>query len=426
MNVLLVVLDSVRAENCSVYGHPAETTPTLTSLAGTATVHEQARAPSNWTLPSHVSTFTGEPTAAHGVTVADRLAPGNTVWDDLAAAGYDTGLFTENGFLAAHPVGLSAPFGTVETVPEDPPEEYVTGRENDGPDGFYYADRFLSWAEDRAEWAACLNLMDAHRPYEPAPAYDRWSDDDAWTLQSMLPLRWEFAVHGGEFPPWQLAGLETLYDGGIRQADAVLGRVLEGLREQGVFEETLLVVCGDHGEGFGEFGHLPGQPRAIAHIVPTTEQLLHVPLVVKRPGQTTGERVGGPATLTAFPDVVRACHDGGRATAVRERVLASKQPVTGDLRQRYERAVENPAPLFARSHAVYERDGEAVRKTYSWGDAVGEARVHAAGVVDHRREGDRTALTERLDELGDPDLRRERTDDVSEETKAQLGALGYF
>ena len=173
MNVLLVVLDSVRAANCSLYGYPADTTPTLSSLAETATVHEQARAPSNWTLPSHVSLFTGAPAAAHGVTVADRLEPGHTVWDDLSAAGYDTGLFTENGFVASHPVGLAAPFDTVETVPADPPEAYATGRENDGPDGFYYADRLLSWLDGREEWAACLNLMDAHRPYNPAPAYDR-------------------------------------------------------------------------------------------------------------------------------------------------------------------------------------------------------------------------------------------------------------
>ena len=426
MNVLLVVLDSVRAANCSLYGYPAGTTPTLSSLADTATVHEQARAPSNWTLPSHVSLFTGTSTAAHSVTVADRLAPGHTVWDDLGAAGYDTGLFTENGFLASHPVGLSASFDTVETVPADPPEAYVTGRENDGPDGFYYADRLLSWLDGREEWAACLNLMDAHRPYEPAPAYDEWSDEDAWTLQSMLPVRWEFPVHGGEYPYWQLRGLETLYNGGIRQADAVLGHIVDGLRERGLFEETLLVVCGDHGEGFGERGHLPGQPRAVAHIVPTTEQLLHVPLVAKRPGQTAGGRVSDPATLTAFPDVVAATRNGESASFRRDRVLASKQPVTGDLYDRYERAVGNPAPLFAPSHAVYEPDGDGVRKTYSWGEAVGEAHVHRPGVVEYRGEGQQERIETAHKGLSDPDLCRERTDKATEETKAQLEALGYF
>jgi arylsulfatase A len=425
MNVLLVVLDSVRAANCSCYGYPRETTPTLGALAGEATVYEQARAPSSWTLPSHVSLFTGLETAAHGVTVHDRLAPGHTVWDRLADEGVDTGLFTENGFLASHPVGLADPFQTVVSVPGDPPEEYVTGRENDGPDGFYYADALLDWADSRGEWAACLNLMDAHRPYEPAPEYDRWGDEDAWTLQSMLPLRWEFSVHGGGYPHWQLRGLETLYDGGIRQADAVLGHVLDGLRERGVYDETLVVVCGDHGEGFGEFGRLPGQPRSVAHIVPTGEELLHVPLVIKRPGQDSGERVADPAALTALPEVVQAVRAGDNATFARERVLASKQPVTGDLRDRYERAVDDPEPLFARSRAVYERDGDAVRKTYSWGDAVGAVRVHRAGVVE-RVPDLGTPPDDVFESVTDAGVRRERDERVTEETKTQLEALGYF
>ncbi|MFC6974015.1 sulfatase-like hydrolase/transferase [Halomicroarcula sp. GCM10025709] len=214
-NVLLVVLDSVRAHNCSLYGHRRPTTPFLESLAAESTVYTQARAPSNWSLPSHVSLFTGLEAHEHRVTVHDRLLPGNTVFETLAAEGYDTGLFTENGFVASHKVGLKDAFQTVETVPDSCPGGYDTTALNPGPDGFYYADSFDSWVTDRdGPWAACVNFMDAHRPFEPRAAFDRWGDDEARALQRDLPTRWEWAFHGGDRPYWQLNGLEALYDGG--------------------------------------------------------------------------------------------------------------------------------------------------------------------------------------------------------------------
>jgi arylsulfatase A len=420
MNFLLVVLDSVRAANCSLYGHPRHTTPTLESLAEEATVYEQARAPSNWSLPSHVSLFTGLPTSAHRVTVHDALEPGHTVWDDFASAGYDTGLFTENGFVASHPVGLDEPFETVVTVPDG---EYPEGQR---PDGFYYADAMLDWTSDRDEWAVCLNLMDAHRPYEPAPEYDHWGDRDARRLQADLPIRWEFPVHGGEVPYWQLAGLEALYDGGIRQADAVLGSVLECLRTRDEFDDTLLVVCGDHGEGFGEYGKLSGQPRAAAHIVPTTESLLHVPLVVKQPRQRESRTVTDPAALTAVRDVANAARDGRRATCARDQVRSSKQPVTGELRRRYESAVKDPGPFFRESRVVYESATRGVRKTYSWGDAVGTVHVPRAGSVGPVTDGSQERLSAAFRPVEDDGVRHTGRGEPVDGTKEQLAALGYF
>ncbi|MFD1632974.1 sulfatase [Haloplanus ruber] len=419
MNVLLVVLDSVRAANCSLYGYPRATTPTLDSLAGEATVYTQARAPSNWSLPSHVSLFTGLPAAAHAVTVHDALEPGHTVWDDLASTGVETGLFTGNGFVASHPVGLDVPFDTVVTTAD----ERVDGER---VDGFYYADALLDWTSERTEWAACLNLMDAHRPYEPRPEHDRWGDRAAWRLQAELPVRWEFPVHGGEIPYWQLAGLESLYDGGIRQADAVLGTVLTELRARGEYDDTLLVVCGDHGEGFGEFGLLADQPRAAAHIVPTTENLLHVPLVVKQPRQRRPRTVTDPATLTAVRDVVDAAHEGRRATCARERVLASKQPVTGDLRRRYEAAVDDADPFLKESRVVYQATDNGVRKTYSWGEAVGTVDVRSASAVGTVRKGDPERLSTAFASVEDAGVRRIGDGDPTGETREQLAALGYF
>jgi len=438
-NVLLVVLDSVRAANCSLYGAARETTPYLSRLADESTVYAQARAPSNWSLPSHVSLFTGLDAHVHQVTVHDRLRAGHTVFEALSADGYATGLFSENGFLTGRDAGLAAPFETVVGVPDDYDDRYDTTVLDPGPDGFYYADRVLTWsAEVDGSWAACLNLMDAHRPFEPREAYDHWGDDRARTLQSDLPIRWEWAFYGGDRPYWQLGALESLYDGGIRQADAVLEHVLESLRSRGALDETLVVVCGDHGDGFGQPGRVPGEPPAVSHILPMHEELLHVPLVVRPPGGATGERVDELAALTRFPAVVHAHtrDDPPSRGFTVDRALALKQPVTADLRERFERRCDPVEPYLEPSRAVYENAPDApgaVRKRSYWGDRGVTTLVHAPGVVEHRdpiepETVDRAFRDTANDRDPDRDPVREplagRQPDA--DVEAQLAALGYY
>ncbi|WP_435185406.1 sulfatase-like hydrolase/transferase [Halobellus sp. EA9] len=472
-NVCLVVLDSVRAANCSLYGARRETTPFLAELAGESTVYHQARAPSNWSLPSHVSLFTGLETHVHEVTVHDRLEPGHTVFEELAGEyGYATGLFTENGFVAQHEVGLNGAFETVRSTPEEYADEYRTSAINPGPNGFYYADRFLEWIDDRGDgpWAACVNLMDAHRPFEPVDRYDRWGDDRARALQADLDVRWEWDFHTGEEPMWALRGLESLYDGAIRQVDAVVERLVRGLRRRGVLDETLLVVCADHGDGFGEPGRLPDEPTAVSHIVPMSEALLHVPLLVRHPGTDRRRRdVVRPASLTQFPQIARRVADGRHvppdAFVPVGPVVASKQPVTADLRDRYEE-VSDPERFFAPSRAVYtpasgpattpESLSGIVRKTYHWGSdtcellvmdaqSVSRPRGHAAPetaasgtpsadggvtpddrgspVSDRRRERIEAAF----DWFAEVDVATPREDrSLSAATKEQLASLGYY
>ena len=429
-NVLLVVLDSVRARNCSLYGHRRPTTPTLDSLAAESAVYTQARAPSNWSLPSHVSLFTGFEAHEHRVTIHDRLQPGNTVFETLADRGYATGLFTENGFVASHAVGLKDAFETVETVPEDYPDQYDTATLNPGPDGFYYADTFEMWATERdGPWAACVNLMDAHRPFEPRPAFDEWGDDGARAFQRNLPTRWEWTFHGGDHPYWRLAAIESLYDGGIRQADAVLGRLLDRLRESGVLEDTLLVVCGDHGDGFGQPGLLPAEPPAVSHIVPMHERLLHVPLLVRPPGGGTGDVIESPAALTAFPDAVGRALDGDPVADAfaRDTVYATKQPVTAALRERFEIHCDDSERFLAPSRAVYtDAPGGAVEKRYYWGDDALSCHITGTGHVTEAEpvgvDAVDVAFRDRDPGVREP-LDGQQATDAAE---AQLAALGYY
>jgi arylsulfatase A len=277
--------------------------------------------------------------------------------------------------------------------------------------------------------------MDAHRPFEPREAYDRWGDERARELQRSLDPRWEWAFHGGDRPYWQLSGLESLYDGGIRQADAVVEAVVERLRQRGVLDETLVVVCGDHGDGFGEPGYVAGEPPAVSHIVPMHEALLHVPLLVRPPGGGAGERCHRPAALTQFPAVVQAHVDGdqperGFAT---ERVVSMKQPVTADLRDRFDRACEDLDSYTAASRAVYmDAPGTAVRKRYYWGETGLEALVHGPG--DFQPQGSVEPATvdaafeggERVED-GETGIREPLGGrQVTDEAREQLAALGYY
>lgn len=136
--------------------------------------------------------------------------------------------------------------------------------------------------------AASCSLYDTDRettPFLSDYADDRWTTDDEHAIQSNLPVRWEFAFHSGAVPMWHLHGLEALYQGGIRQDDAIVRHLVDGLAARNCHDETLVVICGDHGEWLGEPGQLSNEPPAIGHIVPMQETLLHVPLVVSAPGQ---------------------------------------------------------------------------------------------------------------------------------------------
>jgi hypothetical protein len=157
-----------------------------------------------------------------------------------------------------------------------------------------------------------------------------------------------------------------------------------------------------------------------------TETLLHVPLLAKFPGQEGGRTVDDPAALTAFRDVVRGTRHEKQERFTRSQVLASKQPVTGDLRDRYEAAVEDADRFFQPSRAVYEPADVGVRKIYSWGDAVGAVDIPYAGAVGEARTADRGRLAAAFESVGDAGVRRPSSDGSDAGTREQLEALGYF
>jgi len=474
-NVLLVVLDSVRARNCGLYGHDNETTPHLTELANRATRFDQCRAPSIHSVSSHASIFSGHHVPEHGVTEHESyLDPAATIWHDLRTEhGYETGLFTPNA-VVGEASNLAEPFGayvgprreTSSRLFDDgiyPPDvdggavpflraslrddaplrslanglhfRFRSSKRSHDPErerAGVYVDELLSWVGERdGPWAACLNLMDAHYPYVPAEEHDRWAGDAVADVREAIPdgpLSRTFL--SGR--PWgQLAALEPLYDGCIRQADAAVGRLVESLKAAGELENTLLVVTSDHGEGFGERSALTPAVRLVDHSWGIAEALTHVPLVVKAPGQVAEKRVTAPATLTRFPAAVQAALAGDdvdaafvpeeapvRCSTVRIEAPGDELPIPAPDRE----------PYFGPWRAVYhERDGTVYKYATRQDDEVALA-VHDAQTATPV-DADAAAPVERaFDDLSAADVRIGDAEDrqVEDDVEDRLADLGYL
>jgi arylsulfatase/arylsulfatase A len=442
-NVLLVVADSLRARNVSALGYRRETTPFLDSFASEATVYTQARSPSNWTVPSHVSLFTGYEVGEHGLDHTTELDPGHTVFEELAADhGYDTGLFSDNPFLTEHESGLDRPFEHVRGTPDSFDAAYETnGSLGDWPNGFWYADRTLEWIGEReGPWAACVNLMDTHRPYEPLAEYDRWSDDRVRGLQEAMGFKWHWEFLSGNLSLGFAKLLETIYDGAVRQVDAIFERLMAGLDEQGVLDETLVVFCGDHGEGFGEPTAHPNEPPAVSHRIGTHDVLYHVPLVVRAPGQRQGRVVHDLAGLTPFPAVVRSYATGERRVDgpgfARAELLASQAPIGPMMREEAERVCGDAEPFARHARLRYtDRPGDEVDKYAAWGEDGYRSLIRGRRESTDETPVDPEPVFEAFDarspvEIGTPlesftEFEGDSDTQFADELDARLEALGY-
>lgn len=316
-NVLLLVADGVRATNLSLHGYRRRTTPYLDDFAADATVYTQARSPSNNTLESHTSLFTGLDAAEHRITPYDQLNDEQeTVWSLLTEHGYSTACFSANTTITDPAHNLINGFDHVHTPPETWASNiYDSPLDSTGPNGWYYGDQFLTWADEQENpWGACLNLMDAHPPYEPVPKFDKWTYSTPetrnrdlesvapWHLTDDVPLEDRVATN-------RLKQLVDRYDGGIRQIDAVIEHIIGTLKERDQYENTLIVVTSDHGQAFGELTAPETEPPAVGHGVGTHESLFHVPLLVKAPNQSVGRTIREPATPTQFKHAVESYLD---------------------------------------------------------------------------------------------------------------------
>ncbi len=296
-NVLLITLDTVRADHLSSYGYPKLTTPHLDVFASRATRYRTCFATSPWTVPSHASLFTGrhpfehgahsfEPSSARRINVFPLDDGHETLAEVLRQEGYVTGGIVANRVYLDPVLNLDQGFETWQV-------KYVVSPKINR--------RVFRWLEQNRDQRFFLfvNYMDAHRPYNVTPAAGELRYPKAQYPAHTLDALISRVMIEGE-PPGELGELVVeQYDRAIRNLDAQLGRLFERLEALDLYDDTLIVITSDHGEYFGEHG-------LVEHSKDVYRQALEVPLIVKRAGQTRGEVVDTPASLVDVPRLILA------------------------------------------------------------------------------------------------------------------------
>ena len=287
-SVLLVIIDTMRADHLGCMGYHRNTTPTLDSLARAGTLFTACQSQSSWTLPAVATIFSGKTPREHMAGMHY-----DTFFGVAAELPWMPMIFRANGYSTAaffNVIFLDADFGfhrgfdhfdCYSTLASETPPR--TAGET--------VDAFLEWDEKKSEdepFFAAVHLFDPHIPYDPP---DPWNTlftdpeyqgeyDNTWGDMDQLE-----AVNSGRdtIPPDGIANLVALYDGELAYTDFELKRMLDSLDARGGLENTILVVVGDHGEEFLEHG-------GIEHGRTLYQEVCHVPLIFAGPGVPSGVR----------------------------------------------------------------------------------------------------------------------------------------
>lgn len=311
-DLVLIVMDTARADLTSVYGWPRPTTPWLEQFARTATRFDRAYSTSCWTLPAHASMFTGELPDVHGADqVSGRLTADLPLLAELlAAAGYQTAGFTRNPWISERS-GLQRGFQTFGEVWPG-----AEGLARDEPGGNPAVQGVEDWLERERDPARpgflFVNLIRPHAPYVPSWRMARpLLPDEATWRESLLRYssggpRGLFERHYARVDPldeqeWGRA--RGLYEGELRHTDELVRRLVEavdGARGGAPPREAIVLVVSDHGENLGDHDHA-------SHMFSLHESLTRVICLARGPGFPAGAADARLAQLTdLFPTLLAA------------------------------------------------------------------------------------------------------------------------
>jgi arylsulfatase A-like enzyme len=392
LNVVLITLDTTRADRIGCYGYPAALTPTLDEMARRGVLFERAYTPVPLTLPAHASIHTGLYPFEHGLfTNGNHGLPDEipTLAEALAERGYATG-----GFIAAFVLnrlfGLDRGFETYDDDVDVPPTVEPPGERKLSAD--QVVDRALSWltAHQHKPFFCWVHLFDPHAEY--------------------LDHRESFGDRFRENP----------YDAEIAYMDLQLKRLVEFLDARHLTERTMVIVVGDHGEGLTEH-------RERWHGYMLYDSTLRVPLIVAGPHIRSGHRTSDPVSLIDLAPTVLDCLDFPHAASISGRSL--KPALSGEAlpaRACYGVAretflEEGWSPLSCLITAEWKYIETARPELYDLRNDLGETMNLAESQADKLRE-----MKEQLNALERGGHAREgQTVSLSEREQRNLASLGY-
>lgn len=324
-NVLILLIDTFRADHSSAYGYERETTPRIDELAREGMLFEEAYATSSYTLASHASLLTGLYPHEHGaqwdVPLGFHECDCATLGGALQERGYVTAGFSANPFWFTEEHGFGRGFlefdgyfhslwdafhrtafgRAVEQmilprlgyldIPARKQADFVNGR-------------VLDWIDDRGDrpFFGFVNYFDIHDPYLPPEPYrSRFAGKPVGGI-----INWRINGLDPQLEPSVIQDEMDAYDGAITYVDEQIGLLVDALEDRGVLDNTILVVTSDHGEEFGEHGH-------VLHGHSLYRQSIHVPLVLWNPDRIPGGvRISTPVSNAATPSTVMDLVTGER------------------------------------------------------------------------------------------------------------------
>ena len=323
--ILLISLDTLRADHLGMYGHHRPTSPVLDRFAAGGTIFEDASSTAPWTLPAHASMLTGLYPINHRVLTFATGLPGSipTLAGELREAGYRTAAVVNSAWLKKERYGVTRDFEKYlfvdDTQDRRAPNTWIT-------------DQAISWLEEDAPGPLFLfvHYYDVHSDYSSLPEYERLfvspytgeADGTGWQLarasletdylemcrQNYDPAKCRIgtvekylvideSLETIVFDAADLQHVEELYDAGIRQLDNELSRLFSALGVQDLLDKTLIVITSDHGEEFQDHGRLD-------HFLTMYQEVLRVPLIFRGPNVPAGLRIKTPVSLVDLAPTV--------------------------------------------------------------------------------------------------------------------------
>ena len=297
-NVLLISIDTLRADRLGCYGYDRGISPNLDRLAASGVLFDQAITQSPWTTPAHMSLMTSLPPSSHTVNQGFRqylrhqrgageyrILPEGvvTLAELLQARGFRTLALTGGGTIGGE-LGFDQGF-----------DQYLGSARKLRPETW---SRLTGWLadSDSRPFFLFFHTFEVHAPYlHVEDARDLMSAEQADALQAFIDANPEMTekqlkTYLQDRGLFRVEITSRLYDGGVRHTDEFLGRLFEELRRRGLWDRTLIVVTSDHGEEFAD--HRPMKFYNV-HCDTTYDELVRVPLILRAPGRFIDGRVIG-------------------------------------------------------------------------------------------------------------------------------------
>jgi len=325
-NVLVIVIDTLRADHVSAYGYSRPTSPRIDHLAAQGILFENAIAPCSWSLPSHGSLVTGRYPFEHGLTnVQPWLGLGKnslnglpTLGEALQQRGYRTAAFSANRIYFTSNVGLGRGFlhfedyffsvgdSLIRTLyGKKLARLYFNRSEKSKVTRALRAVGLGAWLDKDSEGSGTYSGAFGIRKRASDVNHEvlRWIERDPnrpfFAFLNYLDVHYEY---GGPWdypkPGWDRGTPVDEYDAGLVYADDYIGRLLLQLKQLGIIQNTIVIITSDHGESLGDHG-------LKFHGASLYWELIHVPLIISYPGHVPeGTKVSEPMSITAIPAMI--------------------------------------------------------------------------------------------------------------------------